>query len=69
MKNQGVRMSKIKANDPIQQSTSQPEKQPQNADKGDGLTDDQRVSREKADQQNGARVTPGPADYDRQPKR
>ncbi|MEX5684059.1 MULTISPECIES: hypothetical protein [Pseudomonas] len=62
-------MSKIKANDLIQQSTSQSEKQPQSADKGDGLTDDQRVSREKSDQQSGARVTPGPADDDRQTKR
>jgi hypothetical protein len=69
MKNQGEGMSQMKANGLIQKSISQPEKQPQSADKGDGLTDDQRVSREKSDQQSGARVTPGPADNDRQPKR
>jgi len=34
----------------------------------DGLTDDQRVRRENNDQQQGARVTPGPADKEREPE-
>jgi hypothetical protein len=62
-------MSKVKATDLIQQPTSQPEKRSKNASESDGLTDDQRVSREKSDQQSGARVTPGPADNDRLTKR
>ncbi len=59
-------MSKVKATDLIQQLT---EKRSKNANEGDGLTDDQRVSREKSDPQSGARVTPGPADNDRLTKR
>ena len=34
----------------------------------DGLTDDQRVRRENNDHQHGARVTPGPADKERDPE-
>lgn len=34
----------------------------------DGLTDDQRVRRENNDHQQGARVTPGPADKERDPE-
>lgn len=34
----------------------------------DGLTDDQRVRRENNNQQHGARVTPGPADKERDPE-
>lgn len=37
-------------------------------DRGDGLTDDQRVSRETTPGQQGPRVQPGPADLERQKK-
>jgi hypothetical protein len=37
-------------------------------DRGDGLTDDERVSREEQPQGQGARVTPGPGDAERLPK-
>ncbi|MDY7560196.1 hypothetical protein [Pseudomonas sp. AB6] len=37
-------------------------------DVGEGLTDDERVSREDDDAEGGARVTPGPADEERLPK-
>ncbi|MBC3270202.1 hypothetical protein HU765_09710 [Pseudomonas sp. SWRI81] len=49
--------------------TDQPERQLHIEDQGDGLTDDQRASREQSDRQDGARVKPGPADQDRQAKR
>lgn len=49
-------------------TTNQPEKQLHIQDTEAGLTDDQRVSREEDDRQTGARVQPGPADRERQPK-
>ncbi|WP_172604497.1 hypothetical protein [Pseudomonas fluorescens] len=36
-------------------------------DIGEGLTDDERVSREEGSAGDGARVTPGPADEERLP--
>ena len=36
-------------------------------DIGEGLTDDERVSREEGSADDGARVTPGPADEERLP--
>lgn len=62
-------MTANNGNDPIRQPTDQPEKELHIEDEGDGLTDDQRASREKSDRQNGARVQTGPADQDRQTKR
>lgn len=50
-------------------TTDQPEKQLHIQESELGLTDDQRVSREDDDRQDGARVEPGPADKDRQPTR
>ncbi|WP_139192736.1 hypothetical protein [Pseudomonas sp. NFIX28] len=45
-----------------------PPPQLETEDRGVGLTDDQRVSRETAKAQQGPRVLPGPADLERQKK-
>lgn len=55
--------------DQTEHTTDQPEKQLHIQEGEPGLSDDQRVSREDDDRQDGARVEPGPADKDRQPKR
>lgn len=45
--------------------SERPELKPYNNQPEDGLTDDQRVSREKPGRQDGARVQPGPEDKKR----
>lgn len=62
-------MSQNSRNRRAQRSTDQCDEELQIDDAGSGLTDDQRVSREKSNRQTGARVTPGPADQERQMKR
>ncbi|WP_148558668.1 MULTISPECIES: hypothetical protein [Pseudomonas] len=51
-----------------QDTASRPTPPVHTEDRGDGLTDDQRVSRETSPEQQGPRVQPGPADRERQKK-
>lgn len=50
---------------PAEHSTGLADQQLQVDDREDGLTDDQRASRETDSNQSGARVQPGPADRER----
>jgi hypothetical protein len=61
-------MSEKKHNRSVQLPDTPPHESLHIVDEDVGLTDDQRVSREDSDSQIGARVTPGPADKERQTK-